>query len=208
MDHSQDAVRTFGTGATRTSDEGRDDLEGYLSPLVIERFGRYMTKHRKQADGKLRDSDNWQKGMPKDTYIKGLWRHFHHFWLRHRGWAVSDPKAAGDIEEDLCAMLFNVQGYLHTILADNQPVGLHAANAYQQVISIEDHPVVDSTQLEKAVDTLSRRAGPIDRRILRISESITSIHHSAQRQRTGRRTLDYRRQEWQPRTGYGPRDVR
>jgi hypothetical protein len=120
-----DPIRQFETGATRSSDAGRDDYEGYLSPLVIERFGQYMTKHRVQADGNIRESDNWQKGMPLATYIKGLWRHFHHFWMRHRGWTVSDPLAAADIEEDLCAMLFNVQGYLHTLLVEKQQARMY-----------------------------------------------------------------------------------
>jgi len=56
-------MREFISGATRDDSEGKNDYEGYLSPLVLRRFGDYMTLHRKQADGKLRDSDNWQKGM-------------------------------------------------------------------------------------------------------------------------------------------------
>ena len=107
------SMRQFDTGATRSADAVRDDPEGYLSPLVLDRFNEYMTKHRVQADGALRASDNWQKGMPLDSYMKGGWRHFMHWWTRHRGWPVRDTKAAADIEEDLCALLFNVQGYLH-----------------------------------------------------------------------------------------------
>ena len=113
-------MRTFETGATRNTDEDRPDYEGFLSPLVIERFGEYMSKHRVQADGALRSSDNWQKGIPLSVYIKGMWRHFHHVWLRHRGWKVRDPKAAADIREDLCALIFNAQGYLHTLLEADQ----------------------------------------------------------------------------------------
>ena len=52
-------MRHFKSGATRDSDETKIDFEGFMSPLVIERFGEYMTKHRIQADGGLRDSDNW-----------------------------------------------------------------------------------------------------------------------------------------------------
>lgn len=111
-----EGIRKFETGATRSQDAGRPDYEGFLSPLVIERFGEYMSKHRRQADGSLRDSDNWQKGMPLASYMKGAWRHFMHWWQRHRGWPVRDPLAAKDIEEDLCALLFNVQGYLHELL--------------------------------------------------------------------------------------------
>lgn len=109
-------ARIFETGATRSSDVNRYDPEGFFSPLAIERFCEYMNKHRIQADGKLRDSDNWQKGIPLPTYAKGLWRHLLHFWQRHRGWKVGDPGAAADIEEDLCAMWFNIQGYLHELL--------------------------------------------------------------------------------------------
>jgi hypothetical protein len=117
---NKQSVRTFDTGATRSPDANRDDPEGFLSPLVIDRFSEYMSKHRLQSDGSLRSSDNWQKGMPKDSYMKGGWRHFLHWWTRHRGWPVRDPGAAADIEEDLCALLFNVQGYLHEILKEKK----------------------------------------------------------------------------------------
>lgn len=113
-------MRRFGTGATRSADTGRPDYEGFLSPLVIERYGEYMARHRVQADGSVRDSDNWQRGIPLPAYIKGAWRHFHHWWMRHRGFPVADPLAAADIEEDLCAVLFNVQGYLHEVLSQRR----------------------------------------------------------------------------------------
>ena len=111
-----DKVRTFDTGATRSADALRDDPEGYLSPLAIDRYNQYMTKHRLQPDGSIRDSDNWQKGMPLATYMKGMWRHFLHLWLRHRGWPVRDELAATDKEEDCCSIIFNAQGYLHELI--------------------------------------------------------------------------------------------
>jgi hypothetical protein len=115
-------VRSFETGATRSPDAARYDPEGFLSPLVIERYCEYMNKHRLQSDGKLRDSDNWQKGMPLETYAKGEWRHHLHFWTRHRGFKVTDAGATASIEEDLCAIMFNVMGYLHeTLKAKNDP---------------------------------------------------------------------------------------
>lgn len=115
-----DPVRSFETGATRSSDAGRYDPEGFLSPIVIERFCEYMNKHRVQPDGSIRASDNWQKGIPKDAYMKGMWRHFLHLWTRHRGFQVMDQNAAADIEEDLCALLFNVQGMLFEVLRERQ----------------------------------------------------------------------------------------
>jgi hypothetical protein len=111
-------VRKFETGATRSSAEGRYDPEGFLSPLAIERLCAYMQKHRKQPDGSIRDSDNWQKGIPVSTYMKGMWRHFLHLWLRVREHPVTDPMAAADKEEDLCALLFNVQGMLHELVKE------------------------------------------------------------------------------------------
>ena len=104
-------MRKFPSGATRDNDQNKYDYEGFYNPLVVKRFGQYMDKHRKQADGKLRDSDNWQKGIPKDAYIKSAWRHFMDWWLEHR-----DYKSREGIEDALCALLFNVQGYLFEIL--------------------------------------------------------------------------------------------
>lgn len=104
-------MRDFDTGATRSSDAGKHDFEGYLSPLVIERFAEYMTQHRVQADGTTRASDNWQKGMPLDVYMKSGWRHFFDWWKAHRGHHIEYG-----IEETLCALIFNAQGYLHEVL--------------------------------------------------------------------------------------------
>src|SRR6476660_8998418 len=102
-------MREFATGATRNLDDERLDPEGFFSPVVLERYMQYMHKHRKQADGKLRDSDNWQKGIPLEAYMKSKWRHFFESWRLHRG-------GLGDMEESLCAEMFNTMGYLHEIL--------------------------------------------------------------------------------------------
>ena len=112
--------RAFETGATRSSESGRYDPEGFLSPLVIERFSEYMNSHRVQPDGSVRSSDNWQKGIPQEAYMKSMWRHFLHLWTRHRGFAPSDLMASASMEEDLCALLFNVQGMLHEVLKAKQ----------------------------------------------------------------------------------------
>jgi hypothetical protein len=107
-------MREFKTGATRDSDNTKNDYEGFFHPSVIERYGNYMTKHRLQADGKLRDSDNWQRGMPKEVYIKSAWRHFLDVWFIHRGYKRFDKQRNEEItiQEALCALLFNVMGYL------------------------------------------------------------------------------------------------
>lgn len=109
----QAVVRTFPTGATRSADGGKLDFEGFLSPLVLQRYAEFMHKHRRQADGKLRNSDNWQKGIPLDAYMKSGWRHFLDWWRGHRGLPTIDP--AGQ-EDSLCAVIFNASGYLHELL--------------------------------------------------------------------------------------------
>jgi hypothetical protein len=67
-----------------------------------------MHVHRFQENGEMRASDNWQKGIPKDEYMKSAWRHFMEWWSAHRKGRVD--------EESLCALLFNLQGYLHESL--------------------------------------------------------------------------------------------
>jgi hypothetical protein len=109
-------VRTFGTGATRDLDANKLDFEGFLSPLVLERYAQHMHKARKMADGSMRASDNWQLGIPQDAYMKSLFRHFFDVWKRFRGWG--DDKS--DIETELCALLFNANGMLHEILKEKR----------------------------------------------------------------------------------------
>jgi hypothetical protein len=109
-------VRKFDTGATRDAEDGKIDFEGFLSPLVLQRYGEYMNRHRKLADGSLRDSDNWQKGIPLAAYMKSLWRHVKDAWTAHRGYATY---SGDDIEEELCAVIFNASGYLHERLKSN-----------------------------------------------------------------------------------------
>jgi hypothetical protein len=117
-------IRQFNTGATRDTDVGKNDYEGFLSPLVIEEFGNYMTKHRKQSDGKLRDSDNWQKGFGENHFsvcIKSTWRHFLDLWALHRGYKRVDSKDGHEITiiEACCAIIFNIMAYLHVLLVQN-----------------------------------------------------------------------------------------
>jgi hypothetical protein len=104
-------MREFETGATRNVDSSEPDYEGFLSPLVLVRFAAYMHKHRIQADGKLRASDNWKKGIPFDSYMKSGFRHFMDWYLAHNNFESREG-----LEEGICALLFNAMGYLHEVL--------------------------------------------------------------------------------------------
>ena len=114
-------TRQFETGATRDTDTTKIDPEGALSPLVLERFAEYMREcqTRNVPEGQtIRASDNWQKGIPLSSYIKSLIRHAFDAWKLHRGYTVIDAKSGQPVtlEIALCAILFNVQGYLHELL--------------------------------------------------------------------------------------------
>lgn len=108
-----DPIRKFETGATRDTDSGKLEYEGFFSPLVLKRRAEYMHEHRRQADGSLRAPDNWQLGIPTAVYISSLIRHtVGELWVAWRE-GVRDGKA---IEDTLCAILFNAEGLLLEIL--------------------------------------------------------------------------------------------
>ena len=115
-------MRKFDTGATRDTDDGKFDLEGFLCPLALERYAQYMHKHRKQADGKIRASDNWQRGLPIAECIKSMFRHFVDLWKLNRGYAAVDQKDGHyvSMEEACCAMIFNNFSILSTLEKENK----------------------------------------------------------------------------------------
>lgn len=107
--------RYFEGGAYRDVDENKLDYEGFLNPAVIKRYAEYMHKNRKQSDGKMRNADNWQQGIPKKVYMSSMWRHFMDVWTIHRE-ALSNGDLTDmpeEMQEALCALAFNVLGYLH-----------------------------------------------------------------------------------------------
>ena len=110
------SIRTFETGATRDTDHGKLDYEGFLSPVVLTRYAEYLNKHRIQSDGKLRDSDNWQKlfgEKHEQVCMKSAWRHFMAVWKCHRGYKCDES-----IEDSICAVIFNMMAYLYKIERD------------------------------------------------------------------------------------------
>lgn len=116
------AIRTFASGANRNSDNGKFDFEGFLSPLVLERFAAYMHKNRHLVDGTYRDSDNWQKGMPNSVILKSGLRHMMDWWLLARGYVPVRPEDGKpvDYEEALCGLMFNVMARLYNLLSEGR----------------------------------------------------------------------------------------
>ena len=146
-------MRTFSSGATRDNDDNKLDFEGFLSPFALEAYAQYMHGHRIQADGNLRESDNWQKGIPVDQYMKSLWRHFFAVWKGHR---------QGEIDrQDVCAMLFNGMGILHEIVAPTRQDSRNPeAHVQEATVTIDSGAINDKqpeeTRPERSDDELQQ----------------------------------------------------
>lgn len=106
-------IDEFKTGATRDASATKPDFEGFMSPLVLHAYGRFMQYNREMEDGSLRESDNWQLGIPLANYMKSLWRHHVDLHLHHRGRGYL---AKQTLVWTLCAIIFNASGYLHELL--------------------------------------------------------------------------------------------
>lgn len=109
------AQQSFGTGATRSTSEGKVDYEGHIDPDVLAVYGDYMNRHRMQRNGQLRGSDNWQSGIPIPAYMKSLVRHLFEMWRMYRGYPVPNQDADGRLftfDEVACAILFNAMGLI------------------------------------------------------------------------------------------------
>lgn len=109
----------FGTGATRSAQGDRIDPRGFISPKAMRVFCEYMLRNQRQADGRKRASDNWKRGMPVPRYMESFFRHS---LALHEAWETflyADPASEGAYEayqtliEHACAILFNIQGFLH-----------------------------------------------------------------------------------------------
>ena len=125
--------RQFATGADRSSDKGKVHFERSLSPLVLQRFSEYCRDHNVP---KGRREDQWQLGFPQESWLDSGWRHFKAWWALHRGYPeVDETGSPVDIEEALCGLLFNANGYLHQLLlakmepAAKEKIGEYIRNA-------------------------------------------------------------------------------
>ena len=120
-------IRNFDTGATRDTGEGKLLFDKFLSSTVLRQFAKFMNMNRLQSDGKLRDGDNWQKGIPQENYMESAFRHFMDWWDYHR--KLSPQDRAGDVEGigALCGLMFNVMGWMHEWLKENEPIDFDGA---------------------------------------------------------------------------------
>lgn len=119
--------RTFETGANRDLDDGKVNYLECLSPLVIEAYGEYILNCSVMKDGTRRSCDNWKKGIPLKSFIESGFRHFKDAWKLYGGYMneneidLTENERQKKVVKLLCGVLFNVNGFLHEILADSRP---------------------------------------------------------------------------------------
>ncbi len=140
------AARTFKSGATRGSDEGKIDPEAALSPLVLEGYCSYMREHRLEGPGEPREDDDWQKGIPIASYMKSLLRHVLEAWRAYRAYDGS-----GNLKDSLYATLFNTQGMLHEILMTELPMETLTIDEYRE---LSGNPTPTSAKTIEPLETL------------------------------------------------------
>ena len=119
----QDGKRTFDGGATRDTAKGKLDYVKGLSPIVLRRYMQYLDKHRLQPDGTYREFDNWKQGIPHDVYLSSLSRHCVDVWLLSHGFTTSDNHGPVELQDAICAVIFNAMGMLHEQLMSHE-IGL------------------------------------------------------------------------------------
>lgn len=108
----REEVKEYDTGATRGGGKKPSHI-AYNSPLADVCFGEYMMKHEKQSDGEQRDPGNWKLGMPLNDYAESHQRHSIDFRLILDGFEARDNAT---LKDTLCAMRFNIDGYLHELI--------------------------------------------------------------------------------------------
>lgn len=117
-DIRKELVRQFESGATRSGGD-KPEYAGYLSPRVIEAFGRYMFEHQVQPDARIRECRNWQKGIHQESYMQSMFRHFLEVWTIYEN-GCGDVDYAAEYEQEmitsLMALFFNVQGMAHELI--------------------------------------------------------------------------------------------
>ena len=115
------SIRTFDTGATRDTVQGKLSYVRILSPIVLRRYVEYMNFHAKQSDGTMREPDNWKSGFPIETYLDSLGRHLVAVWLLQQDFTETDNHGSVTLEDSLCGIIFNAMGWLHEILKTKLP---------------------------------------------------------------------------------------
>jgi len=151
-EEEMETKRQFESGANRDTDAEKLDIEGFLHPIVLERYCEYLNKHRELPDGTIRESDNWQRGMPIKTYVKSALRHVLDVWCWHRGYPLVDRKLGKplEIEDVICAVIFNFMGLLLEVIRIRERISIDEVQPEggQEFKVGAPHPFEGDTEVE------------------------------------------------------------
>lgn len=161
---STEDTRKFESGATRNMTINKPDYEGFRNPEAERVWADYMHKHRFRPSGEVRDSDNWQRGIPIDEYMKSLLRHVEDLHRMHRGYtAINVETGEPFTKEDLCcAIRFNCMGMLKELI-DPAPINQcrSTSTIVKPAVSAPNvsnaHPIRRSPSAPVAVPSMGRQ---------------------------------------------------
>ena len=108
-------MRKTKTGGTRSDDEGKIDYV-HCSALVERVHCEYMHGHRTKADGKMREADNWKKGMPWAWYRKSFLGHVQDIKMLMEGNKVFEDGKEVTFFDAVFGLKFNIDGLVHTTM--------------------------------------------------------------------------------------------
>lgn len=112
-------AQVFETGAMRDLSEDKLDFEGCLTPELLTAYAEYMRTTGRMANGTLRNTNNWKKGMPIGGYMKSLWRHMVALHAAYLSDATQDEYGGEGEFEAAMAMMFNIQGFVFERIREN-----------------------------------------------------------------------------------------
>lgn len=107
-------MRKFKGKAIRSELGDKNEYVRFISPIVIQRYGDYMRKHQITESGEKREADNWRDGIDDKAYLDSCFRHYLEWWKNNDGYPSED------LEETLCAIMFNTMGRLHNLLEEKK----------------------------------------------------------------------------------------
>jgi hypothetical protein len=165
-------MRTFESGATRNSDEGKPQYARIGDPSIDKAYAAYMNSQRVQADGKLRDPDNWKKGIDMSSYLDSQRRHWHDVWFHMTG--RGDEAEEKDLVTALCALKFNVDGMLYEVLKARR---FEEAKA-QNTADIQELYDLDERGLPKQQHPLSPEENVLNRLLRYLKPAYCEIAHA------------------------------
>jgi len=140
-------MRTFESGATRDTGEGKLNFAGFLSLPALTQYAKYMNMNRLQSDGKIRAADNWKAGFPIESYVESAFRHYLD-WLKYHQSDNRTPEMNNEGVAAVCGLVFNAMGFLHEWLKNADMIDFDG-----------DDPTTEMKVRRDAIEKLSETEG-------------------------------------------------